>query len=203
VKDPVDVVVNLVAGSREDTEALLDVTKPGGVLVSATSPGGEFPERDATVIFFSGRSDPVQLAHIVDRVEAGHVRLDISDRCPLADARLVHEQSEAGAIRGRQFGGVFGASILVMVLGKAKVTGDPSRFYELCCGGSPSPCVRARHPAARWERYAKRQSRSGADRGSGVPRQQERSEGMNRNGPGGSGAVCATALVAGRLTTVS
>jgi NADPH:quinone reductase-like Zn-dependent oxidoreductase len=101
VKDPVDMVVNLVAGSREDTEALLDVTKPGGVLVSATSPGGEFPERDATVIFFSVRSDPVQLAHIVDRVEAGHVRLDISDRCPLADSRLVHEQSEAGAIRGR------------------------------------------------------------------------------------------------------
>ena len=30
-------VVNLVAGSREETEALLDVTKPGGVLVSATS----------------------------------------------------------------------------------------------------------------------------------------------------------------------
>jgi hypothetical protein len=84
-------VVNLVAGSREDTEALLDVTKPGG----------EFPERDATVIFFSARSDPVQLAHIVGRVEACHVRLDIRDRCPLADARLVHEQSEAGVIRGR------------------------------------------------------------------------------------------------------
>jgi hypothetical protein len=32
---------------------------------------------------------------------------------------------------GRQFGGVFGASILVVVLGKAQVTGDPSRFYEL------------------------------------------------------------------------
>jgi len=38
-----DPVVNLVTGSREDTEALLDVTKPGGALVSATSPGGEFP----------------------------------------------------------------------------------------------------------------------------------------------------------------
>jgi hypothetical protein len=59
-----DPVVNLVAGSREDTEALLDVTKPGGALVSATSPCGEFPERDAGVIFFSVRSDPVQLAHI-------------------------------------------------------------------------------------------------------------------------------------------
>jgi hypothetical protein len=45
-----DPVVNLVAGSREDTEALLDVTKPGGAPVSATSPGGEYPERDATVI---------------------------------------------------------------------------------------------------------------------------------------------------------
>jgi hypothetical protein len=32
---------------------------------------------------------------------------------------------------GHQFGGVFGASILVVVLGKAQVTGDPSRFYEL------------------------------------------------------------------------
>ena len=32
---------------------------------------------------------------------------------------------------GRQFGGVFGASILVVVLGKAAVTGDPSRFYAL------------------------------------------------------------------------
>lgn len=32
---------------------------------------------------------------------------------------------------GRQFGGVFGASILVVVLGKAQATGDPSRFYEL------------------------------------------------------------------------
>ena len=32
---------------------------------------------------------------------------------------------------GRQFGGVFGASILVVVLGKAEVTGDPSRFHEL------------------------------------------------------------------------
>jgi hypothetical protein len=55
------------------------------------------------------------------------------------------------------------------------------------------------HPAGRWERYAKRQSRSGTDRGNGVPRQQERSAGMSRNGPGGREAVCATALVCGTL----
>jgi len=32
---------------------------------------------------------------------------------------------------GRQVGGVFGASILVVILGRAEVTGDPSRFYVL------------------------------------------------------------------------
>ena len=32
---------------------------------------------------------------------------------------------------GRQVGGVFGASIVVVVLGSAEVTGDPNRFYDL------------------------------------------------------------------------
>ena len=51
-----------------------------------------------------------------------------------ATVDLPPEQSATGSAvvnSGRQFGGVFGASILVVVLGKAKVTGNPSRFYEL------------------------------------------------------------------------
>jgi NADPH:quinone reductase-like Zn-dependent oxidoreductase len=101
VREPVDLVVNLVAGSRDDTVALLDVTRPGGVLVSATSPGGEFPEFDVRVEFIHVRSDPAQLTQIVQQIEAGALRLDISDRRPLAETPLVHEQSESGAVRGR------------------------------------------------------------------------------------------------------
>lgn len=72
-----------------------------GVLVSASSPGGELPERGVQVVFFSVRSDPAQLNQIVGQVEAGTLRLDVSDRRSLAETPLIHERSEAGAIRGR------------------------------------------------------------------------------------------------------
>jgi NADPH:quinone reductase-like Zn-dependent oxidoreductase len=100
VREPVDLVVNLVHGSRDDSAALLDVTKPGGILVSVP-PGVEYPERDVRVVFFGVRSDPAELAEIVKRVEAGTLHLDISDRRPLAETPIVHEQSESGAVRGR------------------------------------------------------------------------------------------------------
>ena len=48
------------------------------------------------VVFFSVRSDPAELAQIVKRVEAGTLHLDVSDRRPLAETPIVHEQSESG-----------------------------------------------------------------------------------------------------------
>jgi NADPH:quinone reductase-like Zn-dependent oxidoreductase len=98
---PVDLAINLVAGTGEDTAGLLDVIAPGGTLVSATSPGGEFPERAQRVVFFSVRSDTTQLTQIVDLVDLGQLQLDISTRRPLADTAQVHQLSEDGAPRGR------------------------------------------------------------------------------------------------------
>jgi len=98
---PVDLAINLVAGTSDDTADLLDVIEPGGTLVSATSPGGEFPERAQRVVFCSVRSDTTQLTQIVDLVDLGQLQLDISARRPLADTAQVHQQSEDGALRGR------------------------------------------------------------------------------------------------------
>ncbi|MGA9674632.1 MAG: NADP-dependent oxidoreductase [Mycobacterium sp.] len=98
---PVDLAINLVAGTGDDTADLLDVIAPGGTLVSATSPGGEFPERAQRVVFFSVRSDTTQLIQIVDLIDSRQLQLDISARRPLADTAQVHQQSEDGALRGR------------------------------------------------------------------------------------------------------
>lgn len=97
----VDLAINLVAGTRNDTAGLLDVIEPGGTLVSVTSPGGEFSERPQRLAFFSVRSDTSQLAQIVDLVDSEALQLDISARRPLADTAQVHQQSEDGTLRGR------------------------------------------------------------------------------------------------------
>ena len=55
---------------------------------------------------------------------------------------LPAEQNASGSAvvnSARQIGGVFGASILVVILGSAAVTGDPTRYYGL--GGLPPASV--------------------------------------------------------------
>ncbi|MFZ0227690.1 MAG: NADP-dependent oxidoreductase [Mycobacterium sp.] len=98
---PVDLAINLVAGTGTDTANLLNVIKPGGTLVTATPPGAEFPDHTQRVVFFSVRSDTTQLTHIVELIDSGQLHLDISARRPLSDTAQLHQQSEDGALRGR------------------------------------------------------------------------------------------------------
>lgn len=81
---PVDLAINLVVGTAEDTATLLDVIMPGGTLVSATQPGGDFSDRPQRVVFFSVRSDTTQLAQIVD---LGRLQLEIDARRPCPTPR--------------------------------------------------------------------------------------------------------------------
>lgn len=98
---PVDLAINLVPGTAEDIATLLDVIKPDGTLVTVTPPGAEFTNRTQRVAFFSVRSDTAQLTHLVELVDGGALRLDVTGRRPLAETAQLHQQSEDGALRGR------------------------------------------------------------------------------------------------------
>jgi NADPH:quinone reductase-like Zn-dependent oxidoreductase len=47
------------------------------------------------------RSDADQLAAIVDRIDRGELRVDVSGRYPLSDIALVHQLGDGGKVRGK------------------------------------------------------------------------------------------------------
>lgn len=101
VTEPVDLVVNLVRTSPEETAALVSLVKPGGVFVSTTTPGVVPPGGTGRVVSVFARSDAAQLAHLAELVDAGDLRVDVSARHPLDDLAAVHRLAEAGELRGK------------------------------------------------------------------------------------------------------
>ena len=101
ITEPVDAVFNLVSADEAAMAGLVALIRPGGVLVSTTSPATEDTERKVKTMNMYVRSDAAQLAEIVRRIDAGTVTVDISARYPLAEVAKVHELSAAGDIRGK------------------------------------------------------------------------------------------------------
>lgn len=101
VTEPVDVVVNLVRTSPEQTSELVSLVKPGGVFVSTTTPGVVPPRADVRAVSVFVRSDATQLAHLVRLVDAGELRLEVSAHYPLEELATVHALGEAGELRGK------------------------------------------------------------------------------------------------------
>jgi NADPH:quinone reductase-like Zn-dependent oxidoreductase len=101
VTEPFDVVLNLVMASESDMAALVALVRPGGILVTTGSPAQSDDARGVRATPMNVRSDAAQLADIVAKVDAGEIRVDVSDTRPLADIAAVHEESAAGKIRGK------------------------------------------------------------------------------------------------------
>ena len=99
--EPVDAVLNLVPLSDGQAVALLPLTRPGGVVVSATvaitAPAGS----PVAAVHFVARNDTRHLAALVELIDAGTVRVDIAGSHPLADLASVHRDAEAGLTRGK------------------------------------------------------------------------------------------------------
>ena len=96
---PVDVVLNLAPIEPAQLAALLDVIRPGGVLVNTTvwMPAPSDDERGVRGIDLYVRSDAQQLAHLVGLIDRGELRIEIAQRIPLAELPALH----AGAAAGR------------------------------------------------------------------------------------------------------
>jgi NADPH:quinone reductase-like Zn-dependent oxidoreductase len=95
------VVLNLVNAPESDLAGLTDLVSDGGVLVSTTSPAPDDPGRGVRAVRLFVRSDAGQLATIVERVDSGELRVDVSERFPLSEISRVHELGEAGKFRGK------------------------------------------------------------------------------------------------------
>ncbi|MGV9554802.1 NADP-dependent oxidoreductase [Streptomyces sp. NPDC003401] len=98
---PVDTLLNLVALSPHDAAALASAVRPGGRIVSIATPVEPPADAGVRAMHMVARNDVVQLAALVELVDAGEVALDISASRPLADLADVHRLGEAGRIRGK------------------------------------------------------------------------------------------------------
>jgi len=101
ITEPVDVVLNLVRASEQDMAGLVGLVAPSGVLVTTASPARDDPARQVRAISMNVRNDAKELAAIVAKVDAGDLRIDISETYPLSDIALAHEKGAAGKLRGK------------------------------------------------------------------------------------------------------
>lgn len=85
---PVDVVLNLAPIEPAQLAALLGLIRPGGVLVNTTvwMPAPGDVERDVRGIDLFVRSDAQQLAHLVELVDRGELRVEVARRVPAGRA---------------------------------------------------------------------------------------------------------------------
>ncbi|GAA2645709.1 NADP-dependent oxidoreductase [Dactylosporangium fulvum] len=94
---PVDTVLHLVGREMD----LVPLVRPGGRIVSVTTPVHAPPATGVTAVHFVVGNTPGDLAALVRLVDDGAVRLDVSAEYRFEDLPAVHRAAEAGALRGK------------------------------------------------------------------------------------------------------
>jgi NADPH:quinone reductase-like Zn-dependent oxidoreductase len=101
ISEPVDVLLNLVSVSEPELAELSRLVTGGGVVVSTITTAQDDTARNVRGLRMFVRSDASQLAAIVDQVDSGVLRVDVSEWYRLSDIAQVHEQGARGAFRGK------------------------------------------------------------------------------------------------------
>jgi NADPH:quinone reductase-like Zn-dependent oxidoreductase len=97
----VDVALDTVGG--ETTETLVPVLREGGILVTiaAAPPEDAARARGARAEMLIMSPSPEQLAQIAGLIEAGEIRVELSEVLTLSEVQRAHEVSESGHARGK------------------------------------------------------------------------------------------------------
>jgi len=99
--EPVDAVLNLVAGAESEVVALTGLIRDGGAIVTTATPAAGDPDRGVRAVGMQLRTDADQLGNLAKLVDAGELGVEIGASYPLSQAAAVHELSAAGQIRGK------------------------------------------------------------------------------------------------------
>jgi NADPH:quinone reductase-like Zn-dependent oxidoreductase len=92
---------DLVPTSPEEVAQLVDLVADGGAFVSTTTAGPEEAGRGVRTVRIFTRSDPAQLAELVARIDAGDLRIEVSERRPLHELAAVHAAAAGGRLSGK------------------------------------------------------------------------------------------------------
>ena len=103
MSEPVDVLVNLAQVAPERLGVLAAHVRPGGIVVNTvpTLPTPSDEQRGVQGISLFVRSDTQQLAHLVELVDRGELRVEVTERVPLSELAALHARSESGAVSGK------------------------------------------------------------------------------------------------------
>jgi NADPH:quinone reductase-like Zn-dependent oxidoreductase len=103
VSQPVDVLLNLAPITAEELVALVALVRSGGVVANTVptilTPTDE--ERGVRAIGVFVRSDADQLSRLARMVDDGKVRVDVTQRVPLAELPAIHAKAASGTLHGR------------------------------------------------------------------------------------------------------
>ncbi|MCZ2814464.1 NADP-dependent oxidoreductase [Modestobacter sp. VKM Ac-2979] len=103
VREPVDLVLDLVPVTEEELAALVPLIRAGGALVTTTGglPAPSDEGRGVRGIDLVVRSDSDQLADLVARVCTGELVIDVAQRVALADLPALHARAACGRLPGK------------------------------------------------------------------------------------------------------
>lgn len=98
---PVDVLLNLIPLDPEAIDGLVQVVRPGGIIVSITEEVPVSAGSQIRSMRMNARNEVSHLESLVDLVDDGRLVVTPTERLPLSDLPEIHARSERGQISGK------------------------------------------------------------------------------------------------------